>query len=377
MPPNERPLTRYLNYRARNDGIPLSGTFELSPVCNLACKMCYVRRSPAEVAAHHRPIMTLEQWKQMGDEAFDAGTLFLLLTGGEPFLWPDFRELYEYLHRKGFLLSVNSNGTLISDDIVNWLRDHPPSRINITLYGSGENAYERLCGVKGVYSRVAGNIDRLLAAGIPVKLNASMTPENVSNMEGIVQFARQRNLGLEMGTYMFPPARRDRAHFGEYSRFTPEDAARYTLQYHRLTKPPEQYRRYLEQAASGFTPPPGLDESCIDPVDGQVRCQAGKAAYWITWDGYMTPCGMMPEPKADVAAEGFPKAWAHTMQNTRNMQLSGVCESCKDKFLCHCCASMAIAETGQPSGIPTYLCRMSQALYNMACQELELLPAAT
>lgn len=157
MPPSERPLTRYLSYRARNDGIPLSGTFELSPVCNLACRMCYVRRSSAEVAAHPRPIMTLEQWKCLGDEIFDAGTLFLLLTGGEPFLWPDFRELYEYLHRKGFLISVNSNGTLISDDTVGWLRDSPPSCINITLYGVGEEAYERLCGVRGVYSRVTAN----------------------------------------------------------------------------------------------------------------------------------------------------------------------------------------------------------------------------
>ncbi|MCD7801869.1 MAG: hypothetical protein LUH09_03020 [Clostridiales bacterium] len=75
-------------------------------------------------------------------------------------------------------------------------------------------------------------------------------------MEGIVEFARQRDLSLELGTYMFPPARRDRTHLREYSRFTPEDAARYTLQYHQLTKPPDQYRRFLEQAASGFTPPP-------------------------------------------------------------------------------------------------------------------------
>lgn len=44
-------LTQYLFDRASRTLTPLSGTFELSPVCNLACKMCYVRKTPAEVAA--------------------------------------------------------------------------------------------------------------------------------------------------------------------------------------------------------------------------------------------------------------------------------------------------------------------------------------
>lgn len=48
-------LTQYLFDRASRTLTPLSGTFELSPVCNLACKMCYVRKTPAEVAASPRP----------------------------------------------------------------------------------------------------------------------------------------------------------------------------------------------------------------------------------------------------------------------------------------------------------------------------------
>ncbi len=361
-----------LNARARKARIPLSGTFELSPVCNLACKMCYVRKTPAEVAAHHRPLMKLEQWKRIADEAFDLGTLFLLLTGGEPFLWPDFRELYEYLARKGFVLSINSNGTMITEETVAWLRENPPTRINITLYGASDAAYERLCGAKGMYSRVVSNIDRLLAAGIRVKLNASMTPYNVSDMAGIVEFARQRDLLLDLSTYMFPPIRRDGESVGRGDRFTPEEAARYALEYQRLSKAPEQYLTYLSQAARGTLPPSGLDESCVDPVDGQVRCQAGRASWWITWDGWMTPCGMMPEPKADVTERGFAEAWRHTVEATQDLRLSGLCESCESKELCHCCASMAVTETGSPSGVPTYLCRMAQALRSRAKQLLEM-----
>ncbi|MCD7753498.1 MAG: radical SAM protein [Clostridiales bacterium] len=370
MAENDRSFTTYLNARARRDRLPISGTFELSPVCNLACKMCYVRKTPAEVKAHSRPILTLEQWKRMGDEALDEGLLFLLLTGGEPFLWPDFRELYGYLHRKGALISVNSNGTLITEDTVAWLTDHPPARINITLYGASDEAYRRLCGVDHVYRRVTEHIDRLLDAGIQVKLNASMTPYNVSDMEGIVRFAQERDLLLEVGTYMFPPIRRDANSVGTGDRFTPEQAAHYSLEHRRLTMPPEQYRQYLEQAANGIVPAPGLDESCIDPVDGTVKCAAGRGSFWVTWDGYMLPCGMVPEPRADAAELGFSRAWQETVRQTEQIRLSGVCRSCPNKNVCHSCMAMAIAETGSHAGIPAYLCRMAEAVRDEAAKAL-------
>ena len=74
-------LTQYLFDRASRTLTPLSGTFELSPVCNLACKMCYVRKTPAEVAASPRPPVGLIQWLSIAEQARDAGMLYLLLTG--------------------------------------------------------------------------------------------------------------------------------------------------------------------------------------------------------------------------------------------------------------------------------------------------------
>ncbi|MCD7762579.1 MAG: radical SAM protein [Lachnospiraceae bacterium] len=365
-----RPLTTMLNMQARRDHIPLSGTFELSPVCNLSCRMCYVRRTAQEVAAHDRPIVTLDQWKQIADEAFDAGLLFLLLTGGEPFFWPQFTELYEYLHKKGLLISINSNGSLISEERIRWLADRPPVRINITLYGAGDETYERLCGRKGIYHRVTETIDRLLSAGIAVKLNASMTPYNAADLEAICRFAKERGLLLEVGTYMFPPVRRLEADDGQ-SRFTPEEAAHYSILAHKFRMDPEEYQKYLENAASGIVPAPGLDESCVDPIDGQVRCAAGRGSFWITWDGYMIPCGMVPEPKTDIISRGFGEAWRGIIQKTSDIRLSGVCRSCPDAGVCHSCMAMAYTETGKHSGIPTYLCRMAEAIREEAKLILE------
>ena len=88
-------IENQLYKKAEKNKIPLSGTFELSPVCNFNCKMCYIRMSAEEMKKHQDEAMTLEKWKEIADQAKKAGMLYLLLTGGEPFLWPDFWELFE------------------------------------------------------------------------------------------------------------------------------------------------------------------------------------------------------------------------------------------------------------------------------------------
>ena len=79
------PLTEKLYQKAEKNKIPLHGTFELSPICNFSCRMCYVRKTAKEIAASGRKMMTLEQWIHLGQKARDAGMLYLLLTEESPF----------------------------------------------------------------------------------------------------------------------------------------------------------------------------------------------------------------------------------------------------------------------------------------------------
>lgn len=371
----EAPLTKFLFNKASGQLLPLSGTFELSPVCNFSCRMCYVRKTAREVAEHPRPMLTLERWLELARQAREQGMLYLLLTGGEPFLWPNFWPLYERLTDMGFLISINTNGSLIDDAAIARLRAEPPTRINITLYGASDSTYESLCRAKGVFSRVDHAITGLRDAGVIVKLNGSLTPQNAPDLERMIRYAEQRDLIYEANTYMFPPLRRDPDMVGRNERFTPEEAAYYNLRRYRLQYGDELYRTFLEGVASGIAPPPGLDEQCIDPLDGRIRCRAGKAAFWITWDGYMMPCGMMPEPRVDLTGRDFAPAWRELTELSASLVLSGVCAECRNRDVCHSCAAMAMAETGSASGIPRYLCEMSQAMKTLAERELEALKA--
>ena len=364
------PLSRILSSKASKMKIPLSGTFELSPICNFSCKMCYVKKTQQEVLAHQRQMMSLDKWLEIAREAKEAGMLFLLLTGGEPFLWPNFWELYEELIQMGMVVSINTNGSLMNADVIQRLKKNPPKKINLTLYGASDETYEKLCGVKGVFGKIDETIRELKKSGIRVKLNASMTPSNIEDMEKIVAYAKQQELKLDIGTYMFPPIRRDETMIGKNHRFSAEDYGKYHLKSYRLWQGEERYINILKQIKQKSVPPLGLEESCRDPLDGKIKCRAGKAAFWITWDGYMTPCGMMPEPSVDLYKKSFCEAWSDIVTESEKVSLSGVCEACPDRELCHTCAAIARAETGKCEGIPTYLCKTVEEFSKIAEEDL-------
>lgn len=364
-------ITDYLAGKALYLKIPLSGTFELSPLCNFSCKMCYVRKTQEEVEQNSRDMLTLEDWRRIAMEAKDAGTLYILLTGGEPLLWPDFWTLYDELIDMGFLVTVNTNGALIDEAAIERFRKKPPLKINVTLYGASNETYERLCGTAGVYSKVDRAICRLLENKISVKINCSLTPDNAKDLKQIVEYSKSKGTKLTVATYMFPPIRRNPTQIGENERFTPEESAKYMLEYLRFEREPEEYQRYLLSLKDGCTEPLGLDEGCVDPLDGRIRCRAGRASFWITWDGWITPCGMMPEPKEDLQKMNLETAWKSITGSTDSMTLSGICNKCPNADVCHPCAAIAYAETGKTSGVPTYMCRQVQEMKKIASDNIK------
>lgn len=367
----ESPVTQMLLNKASVANIPMSGTFELTPMCNFSCKMCYVRKSAKEVESHPRKMMTLDEWIELAKEAQKEGLLYLLLTGGEPFAWPHFWKLYEALCKMGFLITINTNGSLIDEKVIERLKQNPPVRVNITLYGYGDDSYEKLCGVKGIFSKVDQAISGLQEVGISVKLNGTLMPENITDLEACIEYANTKGLIYEINTYMFPPVRRNESMIGKNERFTPAEAAYYRLKSYRIQYGDERYHEFMQAVLEGSVSPMGLDESRVDPGNGKIRCRAGRAAFWITWDGTMTPCGMMPKPAVDIREKSFKNAWEELVESGKALSLSGICNQCANKNLCHSCAAMATAEAGTTEGIPVYLCQMVEEIRYLAKLEME------
>ena len=356
----------YLFAKAGANGIPLSGTFELTARCNLDCKMCYIHKRENDALARSRE-WSAAQWLELAGECQKAGLLHLLLTGGEPMIRPDFKEIYTGCRRLGLMVSINSNATLIDDDMVGFLAHDPPSRINITLYGASSETYKALCGDGSAYDRVVKAILELKAAGVLVKINFSVTPYNRHDAEKIYTFAREHGLPLQAATYMYPPVRACENGCFAADRMTPEEAAQAQMVYDRFRFTEDDLKKRWERQLEGIKVP-DPDSECQELPTERIRCRAGRSTFWLTYDGYMRPCGMMTEPTANVREVGFGAAWQAIRTAREEIMVPSKCTSCEISHACDQCAALCYAETGSFADVPTYMCDKTRAYLELIRQ---------
>ncbi len=341
-------LSSYLHGKAIKNEIPISGTFELTSRCNFRCEMCYVHEGCEQIDA-----LSTEDWLKLGEEAKKAGTLFLLLTGGEPLIRKDFTELYTKLKDMGFLVSLNTNGSLVHK-YVDLFRETPPSRVNISLYGTDDDTYESLCKVR-MYSQVVENIRLLKDLGVSVKLNAVFTKENKHQIKEIIDTAVKLNVPLGTTAYAYPQVRLNGDYGENRGRMSAYEAAQCTLESELHRFPNELFLPRAEKILASCS-----GKSC----DG-VACRAGRAAYWITSEGVMQACGMLPAIKADTKELGLLGAWKSVLEQTKAVKAPKECMSCSLADICKSCVAMCYAETGEFSKKPDYVCEMAQNLYDL------------
>lgn len=127
-------IRSYLQFRARKNGIPLNGILELTPLCNLDCRMCYVHLHPSQL--HGKTPLPTAVWLDLIRQVAKGGMLYAKLTGGECLTHPGFREIYLYLQSLGIETEILSNGVLLHTDMAQFLKEHPPAAVQITLYGA-------------------------------------------------------------------------------------------------------------------------------------------------------------------------------------------------------------------------------------------------
>lgn len=346
--------------KAGKQGIPLTAAFELLPVCNLSCKMCYVRKSMEDVRACGG-LKDAEWWLQMAEEAGREGLLFPLLTGGEPFLHPEFREILTGIQKMGMQVTVNSNGTLIDRETAGWLGNHVPTRINITLYGASEETYQKLCGNGDAYRRVRNAVQWLKEYRIPVKFNASITPENVDDLEKIIAYAKEVESPVQMTTYMFPPVRRDYRMVGMNDRLSPEEAGLAKVKADYLQSD-EEWFQGMARRFRNFVPLDQIDFTAAGHREIKMSCRAGHCSFWLDWQGNMVNCGMYGSVKIPMEGRSFSDAWRELREQTEQVRYAPYCAVCPNFWLCHTCIAMVSNECGDTDGRPEYLCRMNEAM---------------
>ncbi len=345
-------ISMYLHQKGREKGIPVSGTFEITSRCNFNCKMCYVHTSECNQKKDELPA---EWWIETGKKAAEEGMIFLLITGGEPLLREDFPYIYTELKKLGFVISINTNGYLLSGKIAELFEKNPPNRLNVSLYGSNDDTYEKLTGVRG-FSTVIKNIEHMRSLGIDIRLNCSLTKDNYEDMEGIFEVAKRLNLHIKTTPYMYPQLRTGKAIGENDHRLDPIQAAKCRVGWSLLRYSPDEFLNRAKGMKNGIDM---FEKECVEEVEpGKVSCRAGKTSCWINKNGEMSLCGII-DKSFDIKTLGFSEAWRKVKEFTELIELPVKCQICKYRHICNVCAAVCYTETGDFSKVPEYICRFS------------------
>ena len=98
-------------------------------------------------------------------------------------------------------------------------------------------------------------------------------------------------------------------------------------------------------------------------VEGEgINCRAGSTSFWMTWDGKMTPCGMMDRPVAYPLEKGFDAAWEELRRQVSQIRLPAKCSGCDYRDICGSCAAVCLTETGHFHVAPEYMCRRAEEI---------------
>lgn len=359
----------YLFQKASINKIPLSGTFELSPVCNFSCKMCYVRKTSDQIKKEGKRLRDWTEWLELAKQCREAGMLYLLITGGEPFIYPHFKELYGALHSMGFLISINTNGTMIDEETVKWLKNAAPTRINVTLYGASSETYGNICENAAGFERAKKAILMLKESGINVVINGSMIPQNEKDLEDIIAFGKEHDIFTRISTYMFPPMRRERE--ADDSRCTPQEAAEIYMRKNRCMLEDIEHSSFMESQIKTLSEHKGSEDLDWGTNMEVMRCRAGRCSFWVSWEGIMTACGVMPFPmEVYPFKESFQECWMKLTEKVRTTKVLKECCSCEKKEICNPCAAMLYAETGDVNQKAPYMCQLTDCIIDKMKSEL-------
>ena len=346
-------------YAARRH-VPLFATFELTAKCNLRCKMCYVSMDSAQVQKKGREL-TASEWISLGRQTVDAGSLYLLITGGEPLLRPDFLEIYSEFCKMGFIVTLNTNATLMDDKYFELFSKYPPTAVAVTLYGASPDTYEKVCGNSAGFEQTLRGLE--MFSKLPTKLEVRTTfiKDNMHELEELRTISKRFTNRYAINYMVFGSERVDDSGASQ-CRMSPSqciDILAANIKYYENLKEDEQapVNTELEEYFKALSPDRDLG---LDIPPAIISCLAAKSMYMISWDGKMVPCGTFAYPYTLPLEEGFVPAWNRLPTLFEDIKHPKVCYDCKLIDSCPNCPGYMQADTGDFEKVSEYLCGLAK-----------------
>ena len=329
----------YLFRVSKDKGIPFSGTFELTPRCTLNCPMCYVHLREDQMLEKE---LTTGQWINLIDQAAEAGMMHARITGGECFLHPGFREIFQALEDRGVFIKILTNATLLDEEMISWIARHPIEMVQVSVYGFSPKTYKATTGNAYAFRMVDRALDMLGESGVRFEISITVSKVLAPYVEDIYHYCQKKKpLAIRLSPNPFP-ARPETGKKAEDYRMNLKESVAYYRKYNELTG-----RSALHCGAESGEEP-GEDcqypeSACTLPDEG-VLCAAGRALFCLTWDGKLLPCGAMSFFSANPLQVGFQSAWESIREAASKYRYPEECIRCRVRHRCAACPSVHFTE---------------------------------
>ncbi len=349
---------QYFLYQTRTKGVPYNGKFELTPLCNLSCKMCYVHLSPAQMG--ERSLLPPETWIELIDQAVEAGMMNASLTGGECLTYPGFDEVYLHLQARGIRTVVLTNGVLLDEERIRFFQQYPPGLMQITLYGSNEEEYEQVCGARR-FETVLANIQRAKEAELPLLI--AITPNRFlhDGGEALLRLVDSLDLPYNINSCLFTPQPGTGRENVSVDMELEDYIRLFTLR-------AELKGEQLTPVDAADLPEPA--DRTAEQLSG-LRCGAGMNAFVIQWDGTMIPCSSLFHVQSYPLKEGFEAAWKTIHEAALRFPIPAECEVCTYKRVCPICVAIHAQDAPLGHASPSQ-CRRARRLVESGLARLNI-----
>jgi len=337
----------------------ISFDLEITARCNNNCRHCYINLPAGDKEAKEKELR-LEEIGEIGNEAVSLGAVWCLITGGEPLLREDFPDIYLYLKKKGLLISVFTNATLVTEEHIKLFKKYPPRDVEVSVYGINKATYEQVTRTPGSFAAFHQGLDLLLGSGLNVRLKAMALRSNLYEQPAIARFCRERTK--------------------DYFRFDPFLHLRYDRNPARNTEITAERLSPAEIVALEQSDPErfqALKKGCdklIAPEFSHTTCNhlfhcgAGSESFGLSYDGLFRLCSSLWHPDCvyNLKQGTLTDAWQKFTPKIRALQSERrefleTCHKCPLINLCMWCPAHASLETGELDAPVAYFCQVAHA----------------
>ena len=267
--------------------VPLVVQLELTYACNLHCSPCRFSSQ-----ARRNSNLTLNDIDALLSELSESGTLYLFLSGGEVMCRGDFWEIAFRAKEKGFLVALNTNGTLIGPEEADRVKELSPSGVEVCLVGTSSEFHDRATGVPGAFNRTMQGVEALRDRGLSVFVQTLVADKGLEEVHG-------NPLGSAV------PARSEERHASSARNRAVRLPGRQALE---AADSPAIRSGELNHNERGSPKRHGMPREASYLYGGE--CVAGRTLATISPSGEVLPCAMLPVNLGNVRHNSFTEIWS-------------------------------------------------------------------